>query len=65
MMPRQAPSCMIRPNAKYSMKNSASCLSACWYSVCRMAWPVRSAAAQVRWAMPAPKLVDMPPKARW
>jgi hypothetical protein len=40
--------------AKYSMKNSASCFSACWYSVCSMAWPVRSAAAQVRCAMPLP-----------
>ena len=28
--------------------------SDCWYRVCRMAWPVRSAAAQVRWAMPLP-----------
>ena len=30
-----------------------------------MAWPVRSAAAQVRWAMPSPNWVVMPPKGRW
>ena len=30
-----------------------------------MAWPVRSAAAQVRMAWPLPKWVLMPPKARW
>ena len=39
---------MIRSSAKYSMKNSALCFSDWPYNVCRMAWPVRSAAAQVR-----------------
>ena len=29
-----------------------------------MAWPVRSAAAQVRWIGPSPKFLVMPPKAR-
>ena len=56
--PRQAPSAsMIRSSAKYSMKKRASCFSDCWYSVCRIAWPVRSAAAQVRCAAgPSPYL---------
>ena len=35
------------------------------YMVCSMAWPVRSAAAQVRWIGASPKLRVMPPKARW
>jgi hypothetical protein len=53
--PRHTPSASkIRSIAKYSMKNVASCASACWYSVCRIAWPVRSAAAQVRCAVPLP-----------
>ena len=56
---------MMRSMAKYSMKNSAECFSDCWYSVCSMAWPVRSAAAQVRWIGPSPKFLVMPPKARW
>jgi hypothetical protein len=33
-------------------------------TICKMAWPVRSAAAQVRWAMPLPKSVVMPPNGR-
>ena len=49
MTPRHTPSSsMIRSSAKYSTKNSTSCFRLCWYSVCRMAWPVRSAAAQAR-----------------
>ncbi len=57
---------MMRSMAKYSMKNSVSCFSAWPYSVCSMAWPVRSAAAQVRWAGgPLPKSVVMPPNGRW
>jgi hypothetical protein len=45
---------MIRSSAKYSMKKLTSCFTHWPYSVCSMAWPVRSAAAQVRWAMPLP-----------
>ena len=53
--PRQRPSSsMIRSMAKYSMKNSAAWRSAWPYMVCSMAWPVRSAAAQVRCAVPLP-----------
>ena len=51
--------------AKNSMKKLAWCFSDCWYRVCSIAWPVRSAAAQVRWAVPLPKFVVMPPKGRW
>ncbi len=41
-------------------------LASAWpYMVCSMAWPVRSAAAQVRWIGASPKLRVMPPKARW
>jgi hypothetical protein len=47
-------SSMIRSMAKYSMKNSAEWRSAWPYIVCSMAWPVRSAAAQVRCAVPLP-----------
>jgi hypothetical protein len=52
--PRQAPSSIKRSMAKYSMKNCAECFSDCPYIVCSIAWPVRSAAAQVRWAVPLP-----------
>ena len=67
MTPRQAPSwSMIRSMAKYSMKNSAEWRSDWPYSVCSMAWPVRSAAAQVRCAGgPSPYSVVMPPNGRW
>src|SRR6516164_2858812 len=51
--PRQRPSSsMIRSMAKYSMKNCAEWRSAWPYMVCSIAWPVRSAAAQVRCAFP-------------
>jgi len=63
--PVQTPSCMIRSRAKYSMKNSTSRRTDWPYRVCRMAWPVRSAAAQVRCTGPSPKFFVMPPKARW
>src|SRR5262249_35496200 len=43
-----------RSIAKYSTKNSAAWRRACPYIVCSMAWPVRSAAAQVRCAVPLP-----------
>lgn len=49
------PSSIIRSRAKYSMKNSALFLMDCWYKVCSIAWPVRSAAAQVLCAIPSPK----------
>ena len=67
MTPRQRPSSsMIRSRAKYSMKNSAECFSDWPYSVCSMAWPVRSAAAQVRCAGgPCRTRVVMPPNGRW
>jgi hypothetical protein len=53
--PRQRPSSsMIRSMAKNSMKNSAAWRNACPYIVCSMACPVRSAAAQVRCAVPLP-----------
>jgi hypothetical protein len=64
MTPRQAPSSMIRSSAKYSTKNFGLCFSDWPYSVCRMAWPVRSAAAQVRCTGPFAELRVMPPKAR-
>src|ERR1700751_1400394 len=53
---------MIRSMAKYSMKNSAECRSAWPYMVCSMAWPVRSAAAQVRWGRLLPQAVGMAPE---
>src|SRR5207237_916658 len=49
--PRQRPSSStITSMAKNSMKNSAAWRSAWPYIVCSIAWPVRSAAAQVRCA---------------
>jgi hypothetical protein len=63
--PRQTPwSSMIRSMAKNSMKNSAEWRSDWPYIVCSMAWPVRSAAAQVRCAWPLPKSTVMPPNGR-
>nr|WP_312354961.1 DNA polymerase III subunit gamma/tau [Aminipila sp.] len=50
----------------HSIMKRASCFSDCWYRVCSIAWPVRSAAAQVRCAAgPSPYLVVMPPNGRW
>ena len=37
-----------RSTTWYSSKNSTSCLMHCWYSVCRIMWPVRSAAKHAR-----------------
>ena len=39
----------IRSSAIHSTKNCVRDLTFCWYSVCSIAWPVRSAAAQARW----------------
>ena len=53
--PRQRPSSsIIRSRAKYSTKKLVLLRTAWPYMVCSMAWPVRSAAAQVRWAVPLP-----------
>ena len=38
--------------AYHSLKNTVLFFRLAWYSVCSMAWPVRSAAAQVRAAWP-------------
>ena len=41
----------IRSSAIHSTKNWVLARTFCWYSVCSMAWPVRSAAAQARIAI--------------
>ena len=38
----------IRSSAIHSTKKLVRALTFCWYSVCSIAWPVRSAAAQAR-----------------
>ena len=38
----------IRSSAIHSTKKLVLALTFCWYSVCSIAWPVRSAAAQAR-----------------
>ncbi len=51
--PITAPSCgsRIRSSAIHSTKNWVLARTFCWYSVCSMACPVRSAAAQARIAI--------------
>ncbi len=48
-----APSCesRTRSSAIHSMKNCVLARTFCWYSVCSIACPVRSAAAQARIAI--------------
>ena len=65
MTPRQFPSSSImRSSAKYSMKNSALLARHCWYNVCKIAWPVLSAAAQARFAIRLPLSNVCPPNGR-
>ncbi len=47
---------MIRSSAKNSMKKSTAWRSDWPYIVCSIAWPVRSAAAQVRWIAASPNV---------
>ena len=51
--PMTAPSCgsRIRSSAIHSTKNCVLARTFCWYSVCSIACPVRSAAAQARIAI--------------
>ena len=53
VIPTTAPSCgsRIRSSAIHSMKNWVFARTFCWYSVCSIACPVRSAAAHERIAI--------------
>ena len=55
----------IRSRAIHSTKNWVRARTLRWYSVCSIAWPVRSAAAQARATGFSPKSAECPPSVRW
>src|SRR5216683_1723247 len=59
------PESRMRSSAIHSTKNWVRARTFLWYSVCSIAWPVRSAAQQERCTGRSPKFCEWPPKGRW
>src|SRR5712675_2705922 len=56
---------LMRSSAIHSTKNCVRARTFLWYSVCSIAWPVRSAAQQERCTGRSPKFCEWPPNGRW
>src|SRR6266853_3295162 len=59
------PESRMRSSAIHSTKNWVRARTFLWYSVCSIAWPVRSAAQQERCTGRSPKFCEWPPNGRW